>query len=557
MNEIFEILHEPLPHAIGWALVHSVWQGAVLACLLGLIFRLGILRSANGRYAAASLALASIVALLCVTTFIHYRTSEIERPRNKSASWSVQQDLAVPAAREAGNTGAPSAIPTGFFRIGHSPSAGWMEPVLPWLVFVWGTGVLLLAVRLLGCWAFTQHLRTRCLRPVETAVSALCDRLCIRFGVDQWVRVFESTAVDAPLLIGWMKPVVLLPASAISGLSPEQLEAILSHEIAHIRRYDYLMNLMQSLAETLLFFHPAVWWLSSVIRQEREHCCDDLVLRAGNDSLVYAEALALLEENRYRDAAFALSAADGSLSGRIQRILAGAGPAIVVGRPMAAMAGTLILALVGTVFLQAWMLHAKHAQPLRIAGNYGSDMPENMLRRMSGEWLDKPAQEVMNGIEKHLGTPLALPEEARNDHVTLRFTDARVCDAIDALCTRLRVGWKYSTSGTVDISPWTHRDRHLAWRRRSSVGKELTKEWFDAGFNTVTYRAEGEPLGVVLREIGNQMGTRILVPPGVANREVSVDFHGILGRDGLDDLLRPMGLDFRVRDQAELEVFQR
>ena len=112
------------------------------------------------------------------------------------------------------------------------------------------------------------------------------------------VRLLESTLVDVPTVIGWIKPVILLPASALSGLKPHQLEAILAHELAHIRRHDYLVNLLQTLVETLLFYHPAVWWLSRRIRAERENCCDDLAVSLCGDPYTYAQALADLEELR-------------------------------------------------------------------------------------------------------------------------------------------------------------------------------------------------------------------------------------------------------------------
>ena len=103
-------------------------------------------------------------------------------------------------------------------------------------------------------------------------------RLCGQLRIRRPVRLLESALVDVPMVIGWLRPVILLPASALSGLTPQQLEAIIAHELAHIRRHDYLINLLQSLIETLLFYHPAVWWVSRQIRREREHCCDDLAV---------------------------------------------------------------------------------------------------------------------------------------------------------------------------------------------------------------------------------------------------------------------------------------
>ena len=123
-----------------------------------------------------------------------------------------------------------------------------------------------------------------------------------------------------PTLVGWIKPVVLLPAAALAGLSPEQLQAILAHELAHVRRHDYLVNLLQSMVETLLFYHPATWWVSAQVRAEREHCCDDLAVEVCGDRLVYVSALAELTTIASHRG-FALAATDGSLVGRVRRIL--------------------------------------------------------------------------------------------------------------------------------------------------------------------------------------------------------------------------------------------
>ena len=135
------------------------------------------------------------------------------------------------------------------------------------------------------------------------------------------VRLLESASVAVPTVIGWLRPVVLMPASALAGLSPEQVQAILAHELAHIRRHDYLVNLLQTLVETLLFYHPAVWWLSRRIRAEREHCCDDLAVSLCGDPYTYARALADLEGLRTPSVPLALAATGGSLLERVRRLV--------------------------------------------------------------------------------------------------------------------------------------------------------------------------------------------------------------------------------------------
>ena len=109
------------------------------------------------------------------------------------------------------------------------------------------------------------------------------------------MALLESSRVAVPLVVGWLRPAILVPVAALSGLTALEMEAILAHELAHIRRHDYLVNLVQCLIETLMFHHPATWWISGVIRREREHCCDDIAVLACRDRVVYARALAAME----------------------------------------------------------------------------------------------------------------------------------------------------------------------------------------------------------------------------------------------------------------------
>jgi beta-lactamase regulating signal transducer with metallopeptidase domain len=142
--------------------------------------------------------------------------------------------------------------------------------------------------------------------------------------VSRPVRLCQSLLVEVPTVIGWLRPVILVPVRALTGLAPQQLEALLAHELAHIRRHDYLVNLLQTIVETLLFYHPAVWWVSHQVRVERENCCDDMAVAACGDVLVYARALAELEQLRTGGGdtpALAVAASGGSLMERVGRLV--------------------------------------------------------------------------------------------------------------------------------------------------------------------------------------------------------------------------------------------
>ena len=550
MNDIIHIFSGTVPQAIGWALLHFVWQGAVVAGVLWVILRTGFLRDARMRYVAACGAL--FVGLLVAAVTVKYFTTIPASPMGGGQESREEPDSKSSAAQQVVAATTLAAPPGGASRVGS---------VLPWIVFVWAVGVSLLSVRLLGCWAFTQHIRTRCLKPVSEAVGVTVALLSKRLGVTRVVRVFQSLAIESPVVIGWLKPVILLPASAFTGLSAEQLETILAHELAHVRRCDYAVNLIQSVAETLLFFHPAIWWISSVIRDERENCCDDIVLAAGEDKITYAEALATLEQQRRVSATFALAASGGSLSGRIQRILAGSGPVISISRPAAAMAGALMLALIATVAVQAALLgQMKSSRKNHALANpalqYGDDLPAPLLARVTGAWNQAPLREVLAAIGNAAGQKLDAPPEVADSLVTCVFDNARVCDALTAATERQRFGWRCDDVGKVTFYLWRNRSEHLAWRHASRASNPLAKEWFDAGFSDVSYRAKQGALGDVMREFGNQMGARITLQTDLKNVRVSCDFHSVVARDALGSLLATVGLDFRVKGQAEIEIFR-
>ena len=160
----------------------------------------------------------------------------------------------------------------------------------------------------------------RCGEPVSLALAETASRLARRMGIVKSLRVLTSALADTPSVVGFLKPVILFPPAALLNLSAVQLESIVAHELAHIRRHDYLVNLLQTIAETLFFYQPAIWWVSSRIRSERELCCDDLVVEICGDPVGYARALMQLERLRLGSPSLALMSTGGPLMYRIQRL---------------------------------------------------------------------------------------------------------------------------------------------------------------------------------------------------------------------------------------------
>jgi len=309
MTTLSAISTQPLVHALGWTLLHLCWQGTLVAGVLWCVLNVLHGRSSRLRYAAACLALGLMVALP-VGTFAHLASAEYQA---RAATGGTSMVLA-PTLMMQVDAGAMSAPWTE--RI-----AAALDRALPWVLLAWFVGVVLFVARLHVGLMVARRLRSMATSAVTAELQQMFDAMQRRLGVERAVRLMYSALVQVPTVIGWLRPVVLIPASCLTGLSVMQIEAILAHELAHIRRHDYLVSVLQSVIETLLFYHPAVWWVSRQVRREREYCCDEIAVAVGGDRLAYARALSALEERRATMPEFVLGANGGVLTMRIRRLL--------------------------------------------------------------------------------------------------------------------------------------------------------------------------------------------------------------------------------------------
>jgi uncharacterized protein involved in exopolysaccharide biosynthesis/beta-lactamase regulating signal transducer with metallopeptidase domain len=316
VNTLLGILKYPLAHQIGWALLHSLWLGALVGAVFALLRFALRRRSANARYLAGCLSL----GLLLVTLVLPLLSGPTPPPAPgpSPSSMSTFAGAAVPAFSFGGRQGSYA---------GNAPNAFWhggmafFGQVAPLLTAAWLLGVAFFSARLTrGCW-WVRNIRIRDNEPIEAAWLETLNDLRLRLRVSRPVGLLKSALVEVPTVIGWLRPVILVPAATLSGLTPRQLEAILAHELAHVRRHDYVVNAFQCLVETLMFYHPVAWWISRCIREERENCCDDLVIEVCGDRLTYARALAAMEGLRGELPDLAFAATGGSLLNRIRRLL--------------------------------------------------------------------------------------------------------------------------------------------------------------------------------------------------------------------------------------------
>ncbi|MEY4176970.1 MAG: Regulatory protein BlaR1 [Planctomycetota bacterium] len=281
---------------IGWVCYHSIWQGVCVAAILAMSLRMLPRHSTvhvNARY------LLSLIALLALPTLsvCTYLTVEVN-----ATSRTI-------AAREL-------------------PSLDLVSPIEPWLPAAcvsWSVGALLAALRLLVSWFLTRSVLSRAKSADDTSWQDRVERGRQTLGIDRVVRFLVSDSIDSPVVMGWLKPVILWPSSALTGMAPQVMDAIIAHELAHVRRLDVLVNYLQACIEVLFYHHPAAWWISARIRAEREYCVDELSVRVlesnrSGSRLSYAQALLALEEWR-ASPAFSMASSGGCLLDRIRRLV--------------------------------------------------------------------------------------------------------------------------------------------------------------------------------------------------------------------------------------------
>jgi len=321
------ILSQEIVQRLGWTLLHFVWQAAAVALLLAIVLQVLRKYSANLRYIIACSALALVVLLPVITiqlvpVSVSYSEQKTEFRRQKAEGGlkkvEAQSSVLSPQSSILEKPARLERLATPTWK---QWSSDLLEPALPYIVFGWLVGVFGLSVWHLGGWAQLQRLRRKMVKQVDASLHNRLKESAEKLGVNRAVQLLESALVGVPTVVGWLRPVILLPASALTGLTTEQLEAMLAHELAHIKRFDYLVNMLQTVVEILGFYHPAVWWVSHMIRAERENCCDDLAVRILGDRVRYARALTSMEEIRASQAKLAVAASGGSLLNRIRRLV--------------------------------------------------------------------------------------------------------------------------------------------------------------------------------------------------------------------------------------------
>lgn len=316
MTDSTWLITGPLGKAIGWTLVHSFWQLTIVAAGLALLLRFVSPKRPELRY---NLLLAGLMVgtLWVGYTFIQiWETAASGMNAAEPGGW-LETIIIAPTEKTAPQS-------AGSLRQELWAHIQQLDPHTPAITIGWFIGVLLFSLYLIAGLLYLKYVQHRKVRhPLPKWKDKLAD-LCRRMGIKKKVSLYLSEIVEEPITFQLFRPVILLPATLMTGLTPAQIEVLLIHELAHIRRYDFAVNLLQTLVEVLFFFHPAVWWLSGKIREEREFCCDRAVMAVQNEPFVYVEALTRIQSFRFsskKNLAMSANGNQSSLSKRVFRLL--------------------------------------------------------------------------------------------------------------------------------------------------------------------------------------------------------------------------------------------
>ena len=297
---------------LGWTLLNSVWQAALVTLLVILILRILPQRFSRTRYAIACVGIL-VIFISSVSTFMVIQGNEEHVSDDRSYIFVSTVQTTSSASIEYPGSWLKQTLTTAVSAIDNNMSL---------ILLAWSFGALCFSLRLISGWWYISSLRSNATILSDDWTQTL-QTLANGLGVKKIIRLAESSRITTPMVIGFIKPIVLVPAGMLAGLTTSQIETIFLHELAHIRRHDYIINLLQVFVETIFFFNPFVWILSNIVRREREYCCDDEVVNVHGSSLEYAKALAQLEEWKLTRSTFglALAANKNQLLHRIKRIM--------------------------------------------------------------------------------------------------------------------------------------------------------------------------------------------------------------------------------------------
>ena len=318
---IEQTLSPELIQALGWTVVHSIWQATTIAFVLAILLGIFKSKSSNFKYNISVLALATVTFSFIGTFAYEYSVLDYQTSINNAANLSGAGSLLLEnlfmsggQATAIGGETLNNLLQTCLNFI-HSQSSN--------IVCIWLIGMIFFLLKLVSGLVYIERLKNQAVAIQESKWNNIFEELMNQVSISKPVRLCESQIAKSPMTVGFFKPLILVPASLLSGLEAQTIQAIIAHELAHIQRKDYLMNIAQVITESVLYYHPAVWWISEKIRTERENCCDDFAVKLCNSEMDYAKSLLELENTFHQQPqlAMAIVGKQKHLLYRIKRIL--------------------------------------------------------------------------------------------------------------------------------------------------------------------------------------------------------------------------------------------
>lgn len=306
MNTILQLIDPNITYALGWTIIHSLWQASLIALVMSIIHRVGEHRDASFKYMVSVVSMVTVFVASMITFVLYYSSA------SPAEALMTDVELAQLSIVSSEHYSAITSLQSFFAQN------------LEQINLIWGVGVVLFLARFVFSYAYTKYLKNTAIYTTASQLEQALTRVKESLLIHKTIEIAESAKVNVPIVVGHIKPLILFPLGMINMLSVDEVEAIITHELAHIKRYDYITNMILTLVEILFYFHPAVWWISANIKSERENCCDDFALSHDIDKVTYAKALVKLEELKSMSApvlAMPFSSKKHQLINRIKRIM--------------------------------------------------------------------------------------------------------------------------------------------------------------------------------------------------------------------------------------------
>lgn len=312
------IFDENIMNALGWSFVHTLWQGIIVGTVLFVALRFLRNKSSNIRY------MISVSSLLLIVFLSIFNFSN-----NYNQKSEINNEVVVENVHEAkfneldfANTNSDFVLKADLLSALESNIQN-LDKYFPIIINLWILGILLFTAKFIYSFLYTNKLKRSKVNNIDSKWIIQFEQIRKKLKLNKKIKYIESKMVKVPFVLGYLKPIIVIPFGMLTSIPANQVEAIIAHELAHIRRNDYIINVLQTIIETVFFFHPAVWYISAQIRKERENCCDDIALGICEEKLTYAKALVSVQELQLGKfySAVAFSGKKKHLLNRIKRMI--------------------------------------------------------------------------------------------------------------------------------------------------------------------------------------------------------------------------------------------